>query len=701
MRRTLPSFMLAALIAGCANAQLSRDIIDAIARAENSQDRRAAQEAISLRARLIEQAPRDPHRPIWLADQALAHLDLLRLNLDDWYCMWSDPDADQRERVRAAAIEALSLVQRAETEARRQAEQFEVTPTLTAIEHDLLRTLRSEEITLRLPYLRARALLLLAFASEGEAERADAAREAADLLTPLRTVWKDAAHTRVLLATALAATGDPAKLREAEADLNSLAETARAIAATDPTSASVALIAGAVSTARVTGTPTLLRDSLQKLLRSPVISPTDTDAFGLLAADAFAAEMVRARDGISDKSIAEDACAQYQLVFDASRRRDDRAFRAFMLLRAAHVTRAMQAADLPALARLARGVTSREPSDAVRYFREAAGMPAPPWVLAEANARAAAALLADNPSADDRIEAVRHALAAIKSGDPAQAHDELLLTALTTARQLCEESPSDLTLAALYLDALTIPRNPTGTPYQDYWSFEFARVTRLVRPDTRWDQLAAWLRPLLNSATMADHARSLIASVCQQECAARRAAIENARKSRDNQALTAAAAALRDTAQSALNDTAEPAFRLHLAEALVELADPKAEPILATIASEEPAGKPSPPRLRLALARCALAKRDSRSAFSQLRDLAADTDAPPKPVPDATDPAPTRIPEFWHAWTLMIEILADNNSDGSRSGVIRANAARLRAVDDTLGGEPWRSRIDDALSRLP
>jgi len=48
-------------------------------------------------------------------------------------------------------------------------------------------------------------------------------------------------------------------------------------------------------------------------------------------------------------------------------------------------------------------------------------------------------------------------------------------------------------------------------------------------------------------------------------------------------------------------------------------------------------------------------------------------------------------PEYWQAWALLLELLAD---DSAQVEALRAHVFRLRLLDPQLGGEPWRGRIE-------
>jgi hypothetical protein len=111
-------------------------------------------------------------------------------------------------------------------------------------------------------------------------------------------------------------------------------------------------------------------------------------------------------------------------------------------------------------------------------------------------------------------------------------------------------------------------------------------------------------------------------------------------------------------------------------------------------ASGDPAGAlaiygaladPERPTLDLALARAeallALGRRPD--AFALYRDVAA--------ALEETDRA---APAYWRAWSRMLEILAQENEDGTRTASIRARLGQLRAIDPGLGGEPHRRRME-------
>ncbi len=68
----------------------------------------------------------------------------------------------------------------------------------------------------------------------------------------------------------------------------------------------------------------------------------------------------------------------------------------------------------------------------------------------------------------------------------------------------------------------------------------------------------------------------------------------------------------------------------------------------------------------------ALAMNDDEAAFAAFKRLAADLESRKEHTRD-----------YWHSWTRMIEILARQNSDGSRTDTIRRETARLEALESS------------------
>jgi hypothetical protein len=92
-------------------------------------------------------------------------------------------------------------------------------------------------------------------------------------------------------------------------------------------------------------------------------------------------------------------------------------------------------------------------------------------------------------------------------------------------------------------------------------------------------------------------------------------------------------------------------------------------------------------RLRLALGRGQRRAGRAETAFATLRTLAEELE------PQRTPERGARPEPFWAAWAEMLEILAEQNSDGSRTATIRLQLNRLALIDKDLGPSPWRERI--------
>ncbi|MEZ6242727.1 MAG: hypothetical protein R3B57_06750 [Phycisphaerales bacterium] len=131
---------------------------------------------------------------------------------------------------------------------------------------------------------------------------------------------------------------------------------------------------------------------------------------------------------------------------------------------------------------------------------------------------------------------------------------------------------------------------------------------------------------------------------------------------------------------------------VELGEAELDSGDPgRAMPLLVRAAARNEPVEGGAERIDIDRARAHLAVNQSPEAFTLLRDVAGRLDA-----------GAQRDARFWHAWTLMLEILADRAEAGEGAGVqdARAHLGRLRLIDTKLGGEPWRSRLNAVRQRL-
>ncbi|MBC7772400.1 MAG: hypothetical protein H7210_07895 [Pyrinomonadaceae bacterium] len=149
----------------------------------------------------------------------------------------------------------------------------------------------------------------------------------------------------------------------------------------------------------------------------------------------------------------------------------------------------------------------------------------------------------------------------------------------------------------------------------------------------------------------------------------------------------------------------QPLYELALAEAWMASGELKAAKAFERLASMlEPAALEKLPqeqqavlragdaRIRLGYGRTQRQMGDSRKAFETLRKLADDLDHEPAPRRGLANQL-SRQPEFWAAWTELIEMLAADNAGGERTATIRLQLNRLQLLDRGLGPEPYATRL--------
>jgi len=125
-------------------------------------------------------------------------------------------------------------------------------------------------------------------------------------------------------------------------------------------------------------------------------------------------------------------------------------------------------------------------------------------------------------------------------------------------------------------------------------------------------------------------------------------------------------------------------FTLDRADAMVEAGERGAGPEFKAIVAHESELPGGFVRVRLGWARALIVEGDPAKAFQHLLEVTKRLDA---------GEGSARPREFWFAWTLMLELLQEENKGGARSGAIRAHIKKLEAIDAGLGGEPWNGRI--------
>ena len=120
-----------------------------------------------------------------------------------------------------------------------------------------------------------------------------------------------------------------------------------------------------------------------------------------------------------------------------------------------------------------------------------------------------------------------------------------------------------------------------------------------------------------------------------------------------------------------------------IARALVEMGDPDAVTACREVLDHPdmamlPGGRAE---VELLLARSLIDAGDDRGALGVLVPLAE-----ARPEPDARN-----SDRFWRAWTMTLEAMTRAEPD--RKAEIRAHVTRLSLIDESLGGEPWASRL--------
>ena len=163
-----------------------------------------------------------------------------------------------------------------------------------------------------------------------------------------------------------------------------------------------------------------------------------------------------------------------------------------------------------------------------------------------------------------------------------------------------------------------------------------------------------------------------------------------------------------------LMDSADPAQRLRLLRRAVSFAERHHRPEWAALAAElAEAELDHDPTTAVKLASALLGSDKAMAHVSVGRDhltlvlaearlaLADQTGAfeLAKGVAERLEPSGDRSRDFWHAWALMLEILADRD-DADAHARATAHLARLRLLDPELGGPPFGSRLQRVRDKL-
>lgn len=674
----------------------------------------AVDRAIDLRRLLIAQASDDaPELAGWLIDQGAALLARLARDGSDTAVLFGLPLPAQHQSAAATASDAAALLRRAQ----------ELLPVQRETEHDR---------SVRIPFYLSRAELLLAAASRGESSRRHA--DSAHALVG-RIVFAEPspeAARRVVVGAAHVLRGDaPTELQIAVDELAwVLTREGREAAAITPLTRAEAWMALLHATAALDRAEALLASLHDALLRPPFVAAGTADPLlVVLATDAATRSLFEA--GLRTRSpglleLAVDQQARLLARTDLPMRADTLRPLIFekLAMLAELAGTVPDGLELPAAVLTARAVIlARDPAardEALSMLYQVCDShpqnPFAPDALWEL-----AVLLTQPPHADTegRLHAAQ-ALTRLADHHPQSPRAaEAMSAALAYARALVVQAdhadPSsnlhgpeplarDVYRRALAVATQRYPRLPDI----DLWRYEHARLlfeeferrasAGAVTVQLLQESLAS-LRLVDAGSAIAQDAARMAERTHLAHLEALRNALRIARRADGNITLLASDE-LMPAAQAAANwATANRSplasrFRLDLAEAVLESGGPGAaatarhtlEDLMPRL--DEPELRYLLPRARLVLARAHIAAGDDAAAFALLRSAAMDLEpgivADPPPSPDVHD-------TFWHAWTLMAEILGRSHDDRAR---LLLHIRRLRTIDPDLGGSPWRQRIE-------
>lgn len=393
--------------------------------------------------------------------------------------------------------------------------------------------------------------------------------------------------------------------------------------------------------------------------------------------------------------------------------------------------------DWPALALLALASRTDDPAKARALFDAVSKRDDADVLAGEAMWRAANA----GPKGGEDAERLPRLLAFIKqhpehSQAPAAAALAIDLTLPRDAKGTVASIPSEAREAL----ELGVSRFPDAAPAGEWrlllarahaeqsdWKSAIAQLDRVPKSSTAFDRSSEAIFAI--AATRLDglaraHTQAQTQPPSATPSAASPAAIAKemlalARRSRD--ALST---------RWPVDDARMVRLRIAVAEGTLDAADPTPMPgsaspsssanntdardlfrTLIPLANKVPGGLP---RVQLGLARAKLTTKEREEGFKDLKSLAAELDARNE-----------RSPIFWHAWTLIIETIATDRGQAPApaaptpaptetsqtappaapiapdyAGAARANVEKLRTIDATLGGEPWRTRIERAIESM-
>jgi hypothetical protein len=688
--------LLAALSAA---ERRAADTVASLREREQAMDR-----AIELRRQVIARAAETEDRlPGLLMDQSAALLSRLARDGSDTAVLFGLALPPQRAAAAAAAEESAALLVRAERLLEGERED----------DHDR---------SVRLPFYRARAELLLAALADEE-NRQRHSRRAHDLIgrMTLSNTGPEAVRRVNLGLSLLMRGGDAGDAQVALDEFGWVAmregDDAAAIPALIRAEAWMGLLHASSALARG---DVLLGEFQRALSGPPFVGGEGADALlVVLATDAATRALFeQALRGRDSRMLELAARQQGQLLA-----RSDLPLRAESLRPLVYEKLALLAdralgageIDLPAAMRIARAVVlARDPElreAAIAILREVCAEPAGREFAGDAHWELAV-LLTQLPGAEPalRMEAARALLRLADEFDGHPRAGEAMAAALSHARALVIqdrlEAARPVYVRALELATTRYPR----LPEIGLWRYERARL--ILEDFETGEGALAHLEGALELLSLGELS-SIAADAARLAERLHIARLDElwsqARELRRQGELRALAALARErlvpAAQQALSMARSAGlasldrFRLDLADALLEARESAAKEIYQDLVQRlERRGEGAALllRARLGLGRAHAIAGDAAAAFVLLRAVAQDTEH----LAATEDHVDEQLREaFWHAWTLMIEILSRQDDDTSRVGAIRVHIRRLQGIDPDLGGPPWRERILAALPR--
>jgi len=630
----------------------------------------ACEEALTIRQRLLERFPRHPDAPIWRVDQAVDLLAKLGKHALDTTALFGLLSPEEHARVSSLAERALILARhepRADDRARRG-------------------------------LARARAACILSAVAREPGPRESLAREALAAASPAG-LESDVNRLRAACESwALHALGQYESAR-----------VAAAAALEEPQPRDILQLELSLARARARaalGDAPAALARLEPLLAEPPVASSDSYTFDVfLLADAWgliAATRPDTRPRAFD--IYLDLFGDPRADFFTNDRPD------ILYTRLGRLARALPDIPRPPRVQLAIALAQSYDGDPAalpaldRLARESSDQ-----TIASEAAWHGAILRLRSDDAATKLEALDALVGLARASPESPLANDALEQALTWGRALSQGPDAPPGAAALYDEALGLVTQ-RDVPSRDAWLYERAR--RLAEQDNADSLLAALdtLEAIAADSDAGDAGATLYASIGSSIAQLAWSSLRALRANGRDQALKEV---VRDEflplfrrlagfcAARGLDEQAT-RFRADLAEAMVEVDEPGAS-VIATDVLERSVPVPGgEARMRLVRGRALLLADDPAPAFAELRKVTELVPRPPtsedllRANPD-DEPSLARAHDtFWHAWTLILETLAEQNADGSRTGAISARVAWLRQIDPGLGGAPWRARIEQA-----